>query len=141
MKRLVLVGFVLLASLVFTVPAWGGWIFEDPVLNIGGHRVDVAVMLSLPSGQTVSSPTSVYMLVPRNVKSSIVEPMGCDVQLIPTAPQPGPLRLSFAMVKQPLTDNGHSYPIQVTVSDDVGFTLSVPGRAGAWIVVPYLQWK
>ena len=140
MKKLA-IGVALLALLLaLSALAWGGYIFEDPIFGIGENVVNVLVAKDVPQGETVSGVTTVYMLVPRNVPARVIDPLGCDARVIPTRPQWGPIRISLAAVRAAETDGGSSYPVRVTVFDDAGYSLSLPGRAGRWVVVPYIQW-
>ena len=141
MKKLAIFAIVVIVLLATSAPVWGGYIFEDPIFGIGDNVVNVWIAKDVPAGETVSHVTQVHMLVPRNVPARIINPLGCRVNLVHIGPQYGPLRISLAAVKVQKTDQGSSYPVQVTVFDDDGYSLTLPGRAGRFVVVPYIQWQ
>ena len=141
MRKWVILGVAVVALLAFSTMAWGGYIFEDPIFGIGDREVNVLVGMSVPEGETVSKPTKVYMLVPRNVPARVIDPMDCIARVVHIGPQYGPLRVSLALVKVPRTDQHSRFPIQVTLFDDAGYSLTLPGRSGRFMVVPYVQWQ
>jgi len=141
MKKFAILAIVVAVLLASSALVWGGYIFEDPIFAIGDNQVNVLIGKDVPAGETVSQITRVTMFVPRNVPARLIDALGCQVQLRQIGSQYGPLRISLAAVKVPLTDQGSSYTVQVTVFDDAGFSLTLPGRSGRWVVVPYIQWK
>ena len=141
MKKLAIFAVVVIVLLATSAPVWGGYIFEDPIFGIGDNTVHVTALLSVPDGESVSRVTQVHMFVPRNVPARIIDPLGCKVNLIKIGPQYGPLSISLAAVKVQKTDQGSSYPVWVTVEDNAGYSLTLSGRAGRFVVVPYIQWR
>jgi hypothetical protein len=141
MKKFAILAVVVAVLLASSALAWGGYIFEDPIFGIGDNVVNVLIGKDVPAGETVSRITHVHMYVPRNVPSRLIDPLGCQVRLSKIAPQYGPLRISLAAVLVPRTDQGSSYRVQVTVFDDAGYSLTLPGWAGRITVVPYIQWQ
>ena len=141
MKKFAILAIVVTVLLASSALVWGGYIFEDPIFGIGDNQVNVLIGKDVPAGETVSRVTQVHMFVPRNVDARLIDPLGCQVRLTKIARQFGPLRISLAAVKVPRTDQGSSYTVQVTVFDDAGYSLTLPGRAGRTVVVPYIQWN
>ena len=137
-KRLALVAVVLGILLAATGPAWAGYFFEDPIFQIGDRTV--SVMIGVDAGSdTVSQPTQVRMLVPRNLAAAVLDANGCDTTLSFIGAQRGPYRICMVLVRVPRSDQGNSFPVMVTVSDDAGFSFTASGRAGSFVVVPYIQ--
>lgn len=140
MKKFALVSLLVVVLLLATSAwAWGGYIFQDPQIKIGDRTVNVLVAMDVPEGATVSRPSHLVAHVPRNVPAEVIDPFGWRVQVVPAAPQPGPTTVSILMVRVARTDRGASYPVQVTVFDDAGYSFTVNGHAGELIVVPYIQ--
>lgn len=118
-----------------------GYNWEDPVFNIAGTRVDVLIASDVPEGETVSRPTRVFLLVPRNVEASVVDDGGLRVRLVPMGWYRGgdvPVR---ALVFKPCTDQGSRYPVAVTVKAGER-EFSTEGTSGrmirvrAWVPAP-----
>jgi len=141
MKKFAILAIVVTVLFASSALVWGGYIFEDPIFAIGENQVNVLIGKDVPAGETVSQMTRVIMFVPRNVPARLIDPLGCQASLRRIGAQYGPLRISLAAVKAPKTDQGSTYTTQVTVFDDDGFSLTLPGRAGRWTVVPYFQWN
>ncbi|MGC8827924.1 MAG: hypothetical protein ACP5TV_13095 [Anaerolineae bacterium] len=140
MKKFALAGLLVIALLLVTSAwAWGGYIFQDPQIKIGDRTVNVLVAMDVPEGAVVSRPSHLVAHVPRNVPAEVIDPFGWRVQVVPAPPQRGPSIVSILMVHVSRADRGMSYPVQVTVFDDAGFSVTVNGRAGELIVVPYIQ--
>ncbi len=140
MKKVALASLLAVVLLLATsVWAWGGYIFQDPQLKIGDRTVNVLVALDLPEGATVSRPSHLVARVPRNVPAEVLDPFGWMVQVVQSAPQPGPTTVSILMVHVPKADHGRSYPLQVTVFDDAGYSITVSGWAGQPLFIPYVQ--
>jgi len=138
MKKLLFLALILALLLGASATVWGGYFFEDPIFAIGGQTVNV--FIGKDTAVRVSDVTEVNFLVPRNVPARVLDPMGCTARVTPIGVQTGPLRISLAMVMVPLNDAGRSYPVQVTVFDDDGYSLTLNGRAGSWVIVPYIKW-
>ena len=88
----------------------------------------------------MSASDQVTVLVPKNVHARVVDPQGTIVSIQRIDAQFGHIRVSSVMVKAALTDKGHAYPVRVTVFDDAGYSLTMAGRAGEQVVVPYIHW-
>jgi hypothetical protein len=140
MKKFALASLLVIALLLVTSAwAWGGYIFQDPQIKIGDRMVNVLVAMDVPEGATISRPSHLVAHVPRNVPAEVIDPFGWRVQVVPASPQSGPVIVSVLTIRVARTDRGQSYPVQVTVFDDAGFSVTVNGRAGELIVVPYTQ--
>jgi hypothetical protein len=140
MKKFALASLLVIALLLVTSAwVWGGYIFQDPQIKIGDRTVNVLVAMDVPEGATVSQPSYLVAHVPRNVPAEVIDPFGWRVQVVPAPPQSGPVTVSVLMIRVARADRGQSYPVQVTVFDDAGFSVTVNGRAGELIVVPYTQ--
>ena len=140
MKKFALASLLVIALLLVTSAwVWGGYIFQDPQIKIGDRTVNVLVAMDVPEGATVSRPSHLVAHVPRNVPAEVIDPFGWRVQVVPAPPQSGPVTVSVLMIRVARADRGQSYPVQVTVFDDAGFSVTVNGRAGELIVVPYTQ--
>jgi hypothetical protein len=141
MRKIIIAALVLIILLAASGWAWGGYIFEDPIMVIGGHQVNVMIGQDVPQGETASAPTELNVLVPSNVPAQLVDPMGAVVSFRALGPQYGPVRISLVVVKVARTDQGHGYPVRITVSDDAGYSFTMSGRAGSQVVVPYIHWS
>lgn len=140
MKKFALASLLVIVLLLATSAwAWGGYIFQDPQLKIGDRTVNVLVAMDVPEGATVSRLSHLVVRVPRNVPAEVIDPFGWQVQVVPAPQQFGPTVVSILMIRVARTDKGQSYPVQVTVFDDAGYSLTVSGYAGHLIVVPYVQ--
>ena len=141
MKKLVILGIAVVALLAFSVPVWGGYIFEDPLFKVGEREVQVEVIMITPGEETVSKTTTVTMLVPRNLPAEVIDPLGCKARIRRIAPQDGPPFISLVQVKVPRkTDEGSMYTFSVEVRDDRGFkTTTPPSPSDQAIVVSYIQ--
>ncbi|MBC7222954.1 MAG: hypothetical protein H5T59_01535 [Anaerolineae bacterium] len=118
-----------------------GYNWEDPIFWVAGTQVEVRIVSEVPEGETVSRPTRVFLLVPRNVEASVEDDGGLRVRLVPMRWYRGgdvPVR---ALVFKPRTDQGSRYPVAVTVKagdeefpaeGTSGRTISVQ----AWVPAP-----
>jgi len=75
MKKYALVALVIALILGVGATAWGGYIFQDPLVGIGDRTVNVLIGMSVPEGETVSQPGHLQVLVPRNVPARLIDPM------------------------------------------------------------------
>ncbi len=140
------IAFLLMGLIVF--PAQAGWIWcqGDPVVSLDGTKVQIVVSIPQDKQDLVTGPIEVDIATPNSVNRELISTdsgfndFGETVSFSNLkVPKIGDRFLTKISASIPVSTNGSTIPVQMTITPSNGRTMTVHGTANGTNAVVLVQ--